>query len=233
MSAIVWQPLNVDHCISTIVCQPLYANHCMSTVVCHPLYVDHLCRPWYVNYCIGPLYVDHCIQPLYWVMRFVKLRWVGKHVTVINKPANFSSQGQPNPRTIRLIKVAFSHREKGQKIAGEVLSKTTVVCYTVSIFFFAWFTLKYRSPTDVRIRNRAVGQGWISYWRMCVFYTNFSITTPNFYYFPVNRCLPFVLLLYKSGLSCPALHCTVNLVIDPPTFIHRHPHWLCAHQQFS
>ena len=40
---------------------------------------------------------------------FTKFCWVGKHVNVSMKPTNFPTQGQPNPRKIRL-KVAFGLR---------------------------------------------------------------------------------------------------------------------------
>ena len=36
-------------------------------------------------------------------LRYTKLGWVGKHVTVIVKPTNSPTQGQPNPRKIKLL----------------------------------------------------------------------------------------------------------------------------------
>ena len=39
-------------------------------------------------------------------LRFTKFCWVGKHANIIMKPMNSPTQGQPNPRKIRL-KVAF------------------------------------------------------------------------------------------------------------------------------
>ena len=39
-------------------------------------------------------------------LRFTKLCWVGKHVTIVLKSTNPPTQGQPNPRKIRL-QVAF------------------------------------------------------------------------------------------------------------------------------
>ena len=42
--------------------------------------------------------------------------------------------------------------------------------------------IQYNTPM-LRIRNRKVGPGWISYLRMGVFYTKFSIITPEFLVF--------------------------------------------------
>ena len=40
-------------------------------------------------------------------LRHTRLRWVGNNINILMKPANSSTQGQPNPRKIRL-KVAFT-----------------------------------------------------------------------------------------------------------------------------
>ena len=40
-------------------------------------------------------------------MRFTKLCWVGKHINIIMKPTNSRTQGQANPRKIRLKVAAW------------------------------------------------------------------------------------------------------------------------------
>ena len=43
--------------------------------------------------------------------------------------------------------------------------------------------VQYQIPIIIVIRSRKAGPGWISYLRMSAFYTNFSITTPEFLIF--------------------------------------------------
>ena len=51
------------------------------------------------------IYVHSGIR-VFALLLYTKLGWVGKHINIITKPTNPPTQGQPNPRKIRL-KVAF------------------------------------------------------------------------------------------------------------------------------
>ena len=53
---------------------------------------------------VGP---DYYAPPVIRCLRFTKLCSVEKHINIIMKPTNSPTQGQPNPRKIRFIKVAF------------------------------------------------------------------------------------------------------------------------------
>ena len=47
--------------------------------------------------------IQHCLLiVLIECLRYTKFCWVGKHIDIFMKPSNSPTQGQPNPRKIRL-----------------------------------------------------------------------------------------------------------------------------------
>ena len=57
--------------------------------------------------------IQHCLLiVLIECLRYTKFCWVGKHIDIFMKPSNSPTQGQPNPRKIRLksgLWTTFSH----------------------------------------------------------------------------------------------------------------------------